>query len=68
MRLTAIASAAALNKVTTFRILVGLSDRLRERESMLIAALRRNAQMVARAAQEPLETGAGGPTLVRAGR
>jgi DNA-binding IclR family transcriptional regulator len=48
--------------------LVGLSGRLRERESMLSAVLQRNAEMVARAAQEPLETGAGGPALARAGR
>ena len=42
--------------------------RLRERESMLIAALQRNAEMVARVAQEPLETRANGPALARAGR
>jgi DNA-binding IclR family transcriptional regulator len=48
--------------------LVGLSDRLREREAMLIAALRREAEIVVRAAQEPPETGVGGSALARAGR
>jgi DNA-binding IclR family transcriptional regulator len=48
--------------------LVGLTDRLREREAALIAALRREADAVVRAAREPPEAAARAPALARAGR
>jgi DNA-binding IclR family transcriptional regulator len=48
--------------------LVGLSDRLRDREAGLIAALRREAETVVRAAHVQPETTAVRPALARAAR